>query len=202
MQRRIQNAGKRLYGQVSDILDYSEMITDTLMVSDEDYEPVSTINDAVAGIQWHRLDSKQCLRTRPTFQARIQQHIRNHDPIGDFAKRYHEQMERENLETELVYAPDARVLVVDDVPMNLLVAKGLLKYTGVVIDTAESGLEALDKMHKDKYDLIFMDHLMPGMDGVECFHRMKEMGNHPNITTPVIILTANAILGAREECMH
>lgn len=137
-----------------------------------------------------------------TFEARIQQHIRNHEPIGDFAKRYHEQIERENLETELVYAPDARVLVVDDVPMNLLVAKGLLKCTSAAVDTAESGMEAIDKIQKDKYDLIFMDHLMPGMDGVECFHQIKEMGNHPNITTPVIILTANAILGAREEYMQ
>lgn len=137
-----------------------------------------------------------------TFQARIQQHIRNHEPMGDFAKRYHEQMERENLETQLVYAPDARILVVDDVPMNLLVAKGLLKYTAVTVDTAESGIEALDKIQKDKYDLIFMDHLMPVMDGVECFHQMREMENHPNITTPVIILTANAILGARDEYMQ
>lgn len=137
-----------------------------------------------------------------TFQARIQQRIRNHEPIGDFTKRYREQMERENLETELVYAPDARVLVVDDVPMNLLVAKGLLKYTSVMVDTAESGMDALDKIQKDKYDLIFMDHLMPVMDGVECFHRIKKMKNHPNITTPVIILTANAILGARDEYLQ
>ena len=133
------------------------------------------------------------------FQARIQQQIMNHEPMGDFTKRYHEQMESENFDTETVYAPDARVLVVDDVPMNLLVAKGLLKYTAVVVDTAESGMDALDKIQKDKYDLIFMDHLMPTMNGVECFHRMKEMKNHPNITTPVIILTANAILGARED---
>ena len=137
-----------------------------------------------------------------TFHARIQQQIRNHEPIGDFNKRYREQIESENTDTELVYAPDARVLVVDDVPMNLLVAKGLLKYTGVVVDTAESGMEALDRIEKDKYDLIFMDHLMPNMDGVECFHRMQEKGNHPNITTPVVILTANAILGAREDYMQ
>ena len=133
------------------------------------------------------------------FQARIQQQIKNHHPTGDFAKRYREQMEKEKLETEPVYAPDARVLVVDDVPMNLLVAKGLLKYTAAVVDTAESGMDALNKIQEQKYDLIFMDHLMPVMDGVECFHRIREMGNHPNITTPVIILTANAIIGAREE---
>lgn len=137
-----------------------------------------------------------------TFQARIQQMIKNHEPIGDFAKRYHEEMEKESQKTENVYAPEASVLVVDDVPMNLLVAKGLLKYTAVAVDTAESGMEALEKIQKDKYDLIFMDHLMPVMDGVECFHRMREMKGHPNITTPVVILTANAVLGAREEYMQ
>ncbi len=136
------------------------------------------------------------------FQAKIQQIIKNHKPIGDFAKRYHEEMEKESRETETVYAPEASVLVVDDVPMNLLVAKGLLKYTAVAVDTAESGMEALEKIQKDKYDLIFMDHLMPVMDGVECFHRMREMKGHPNITTPVVILTANAVLGAREEYMQ
>ncbi|MDD6573164.1 MAG: response regulator [Thermoflexaceae bacterium] len=111
-------------------------------------------------------------------------------------------MESEKLDTEMVYAPDARVLVVDDVPMNLLVAKGLLKYTSIAVDTAESGMNALEKIRNEKYDLIFMDHLMPVMDGVEYFHRIKEMKNHPNITTPVVILTANAILGAREEYMQ
>jgi DegV family protein with EDD domain len=134
-----------------------------------------------------------------TFQVKIRQNIRNHDPIGDFAKRYHEQMEKQNEDAKIVYAPEARVLVVDDVPMNLLVAKGLLKYTAVMVDTAESGEEALEKIQKTKYDIIFMDHLMPVMDGIECFHRMRNMDNHPNIETPVIVLTANAILGAKEE---
>jgi CheY-like chemotaxis protein/HPt (histidine-containing phosphotransfer) domain-containing protein len=134
-----------------------------------------------------------------TFRAKIRQNIRNHEPIGDFAKRYHEQMEKQNEDAKIVYAPEARVLVVDDVPMNLLVAKGLLKYTAVIVDTAESGEEALEKIQKTKYDIIFMDHLMPVMDGIECFHRMRNMDNHPNITTPVVVLTANAILGAKEE---
>jgi signal transduction histidine kinase/DNA-binding response OmpR family regulator/HPt (histidine-containing phosphotransfer) domain-containing protein len=134
-----------------------------------------------------------------TFQAKIRQNIRNHEPIGDFAKRYHEQMEKQSEDAKIVYAPEARVLVVDDVPMNLLVAKGLLKYTSIIVDTAESGEQALEMIQKTKYDMIFMDHLMPVMDGIECFHRMRDMDNHPNIKTPVIVLTANAILGAKEE---
>jgi CheY-like chemotaxis protein/HPt (histidine-containing phosphotransfer) domain-containing protein len=119
--------------------------------------------------------------------------------VGDFAKRYQELLNQKNTLSEAVYAPDAHVLVVDDVPMNLLVTKGLMKYTGIKVDTASSGEEALKLISNVKYDLIFMDHLMPGMDGVECMHRVKEMKDHPNITTPIIILTANAIIGAREE---
>ena len=61
-----------------------------------------------------------------TFRARIQQMIKSHEPIGDFAKRYHEEMEKESRKTENVYAPEARVLVVDDVPMNLLTANAVL----------------------------------------------------------------------------
>jgi CheY-like chemotaxis protein/HPt (histidine-containing phosphotransfer) domain-containing protein len=111
-------------------------------------------------------------------------------------------MNQKNTLSEAVYAPDARVLVVDDVPMNLLVTKGLMKYTGITVDTANGGEDALKMIASVKYDLIFMDHLMPGMDGVECLHRIKEMSDHPNLTTPIIILTANAIIGAKEEYIN
>jgi CheY-like chemotaxis protein/HPt (histidine-containing phosphotransfer) domain-containing protein len=74
-----------------------------------------------------------------------------------------------------------------------------MKYTGITVDTADGGENALKLIGTVKYDLIFMDHLMPGMDGVECLHRIKEMSDHPNLTTPIIILTANAIIGAKEE---
>jgi CheY-like chemotaxis protein/HPt (histidine-containing phosphotransfer) domain-containing protein len=133
------------------------------------------------------------------FTAKLPQIIKSWEPVGDFAKRYQELMNQKNTLSEAVYAPDARVLVVDDVPMNLLVTKGLMKYTGITVDTADGGENALKLIGTVKYDLIFMDHLMPGMDGVECLHRIKEMSDHPNLTTPIIILTANAIIGAKEE---
>ena len=66
------------------------------------------------------------------------------------------------------------------------------------VDTAESGMDALKQMEKNKYDLIFLDHMMPQMDGVETYQHMKEM-EHPNQNIPVIMLTANAIAGVREE---
>jgi signal transduction histidine kinase/DNA-binding NarL/FixJ family response regulator/HPt (histidine-containing phosphotransfer) domain-containing protein len=133
------------------------------------------------------------------FTAKIPQIVKNWEPVGDFAERYQELLKQKDTLSEVVYAPDARVLVVDDVPMNLLVAKGLMKYTGIQVDTAGSGQEALEMIGETRYDLIFLDHLMPVMDGVECLHHIREMKEHPNMTTPIIILTANAIIGAREE---
>jgi CheY-like chemotaxis protein len=96
-------------------------------------------------------------------------------------------------------APDAQVLVVDDTPMNLTVFKGLLKRTLVKIDTADGGLEALALAGEKKYDVIFLDHMMPNMDGIETLQRLRAETKGPNIKTVAICLTANAISGAREE---
>jgi hypothetical protein len=116
------------------------------------------------------------------FTAKIPQIIKNWEPVGDFSQRYKELLKQKDTLSEVVYAPNARVLVVDDVPMNLLVAKGLMKYTGMKIDTAGGGQDALELIAKIKYDLIFLDHLMPVMDGVECLHHIREMKEHPNMT--------------------
>jgi CheY-like chemotaxis protein len=99
-------------------------------------------------------------------------------------------------------APDAKILVVDDTVMNLTVVKGLLKQTKIQIDTADSGYECLGLVTKNKYDIIFLDHRMPGIDGIETLQRMKILPNNLNHETPVISLTANAISGAREEYIN
>lgn len=93
-------------------------------------------------------------------------------------------------------APEAHVLLVDDNKMNLTVAKLLLKATRVVTISAGSGQEAIDKMLKHNFDLVLLDHMMPGMDGIETLHQMKRMGLVEAV--PVIALTANAVSGARE----
>ncbi len=98
-------------------------------------------------------------------------------------------------------APEAKILVVDDNEMNLTVFKNLLKETMVQIQTARSGEEALSYVKDTVYDLIFMDHMMPKMDGIETFKRIRQDTEGANYQTPVIILTANAIQGAREEYM-
>lgn len=92
-----------------------------------------------------------------------------------------------------------RILCVDDTPLNLKVFRAFLKDTASEIDLAESGKDALVLTKKKRYDLIFMDHLMPEMDGVECFNEIRKQENGKNTETPIIVLTANAIKGAREK---
>lgn len=90
-------------------------------------------------------------------------------------------------------APEARVLVVDDVKMNLNVVRLLLKNTQMEIDLAGSGEQCLQYTMMKHYDVILMDHMMPNMDGIETFHRVQAQDNGLNKNTPVIMLTANAI---------
>ncbi|MCR4907981.1 MAG: response regulator [Lachnospiraceae bacterium] len=100
---------------------------------------------------------------------------------------------------ERLTAMEATVLTVDDTPMNLMVFKSLLKQTGIKIDTAGSGDEGLLLSSRKKYDMIFMDHMMPGKDGIETLHELRAMQNNPNLSTPIVCLTANAITGSRER---
>jgi len=94
-----------------------------------------------------------------------------------------------------LYAPDAKILVVDDNVINLNVACGLLQLCEIQSDTASSGLEAIEMLRRNKYDLVFMDHMMPVMDGVEATRILRASG----LEIPIIALTANAIKGMREE---
>ncbi len=95
-------------------------------------------------------------------------------------------------------APDAKILVVDDNSVNLTVAVGLLEPLNMQIDTACSAADAIEKLHKKKYDLIFMDHMMPEVDGVEATHIIRRL-MHDYDDVPIIALTANAVSGAREK---
>ena len=83
--------------------------------------------------------------------------------------------------------------------MNLRLFRALLKKTKVIITDAGSGREAVDLASKNKYDLILMDHMMPGMDGIEAMKAIKAIPGGPNENTPFIVLTANAVVGAKEQ---
>ena len=95
-------------------------------------------------------------------------------------------------------APKAKILIVDDNEMNLKVAKGLLEPLKMQIDTAGDGKQALDKIQKTTYDIVFMDHMMPVMDGVEAVKRLRGFEGEYYQKLPVIALTANAVSGAKE----
>ncbi|MCL2196728.1 MAG: ATP-binding protein [Treponema sp.] len=93
------------------------------------------------------------------------------------------------------YMPYGKVLIVDDVESNLLVAKGLLMPYGLHIDTVTSGFDAIEKIENDKnYDIVFMDHMMPKMDGLKTTKKLREMG----YMQPIVALTANAVIGQEE----
>ncbi|MBP9996999.1 MAG: response regulator [Lachnospiraceae bacterium] len=95
-------------------------------------------------------------------------------------------------------APDAHILSVDDVAVNLTVLKALLKKTKVNVDVADSGKNCLEMCQKNKYDIIYLDHMMPDMDGLETFEKLRN-SDGPNKTTPTIIFTANAISGSEQK---
>ena len=95
-------------------------------------------------------------------------------------------------------AKQAKILVVDDNEMNLKVALGLLKPYKMLIRTAESGEQAIEMVKSKEYHIIFMDHMMPGMDGVEATHIIREMEEEYFKNVPIVALTANAVTGARE----
>lgn len=96
-------------------------------------------------------------------------------------------------------APEATVLIVDDNEINLEVAAGLLEPINMKIDLAESGKRALQMAAEKKYHLIFMDHMMPVMDGIETTERLRQMDDEYYHTVPIIALTANALMDAREK---
>ena len=133
------------------------------------------------------------------FTATIPQQIINSEPMGDFAEKYQQFIRSTELSNHVVLAPKAKILVVDDVEMNLKVAQSYIRQTGAKVDLASSGAACLYMIYREKYDIIFLDHMMPEMDGVETLKAMKQVNDHLNVDTPVIALTANAILGAKES---
>ena len=93
----------------------------------------------------------------------------------------------------------ARVLVVDDEPMNLIVSNGMFKNYGCIVTTCESGPEAIELCRENDYDIIFMDQRMPHMDGTQALNVIRSQHGGANLDTTVICLTADAVSGARER---
>ena len=133
------------------------------------------------------------------FTAVIPQKVVNPEPLGDFSQKYQRYIHSSEKKDCVLLAEKARILVVDDVEMNLKVARSYLKQTKARVDTACSGEECLQMIRREKYDIIFLDHMMPGMDGIDTLKAMEQSRDHLNTDTPVIALTANAVAGAKEQ---
>ncbi|MBP5174282.1 MAG: response regulator [Treponema sp.] len=133
-----------------------------------------------------------------TFSFKLKQQVIWWEKIGNFNERYNKLLHTTKTYHESFRAPNAQILVVDDTRMNLIVFEGLLKKTEVKIDTASSGKEMLEKIRKKHYDVIFLDHRMPEMSGVEAFHAMQDMTDCLCKDVPVVALTANVVSGAKE----
>ncbi|MBR1742248.1 MAG: response regulator, partial [Lachnospiraceae bacterium] len=144
-----------------------------------------------------RLDVDSTYGEGSVFSFVIEQEIMDDTPIGDYEKRLQESRVHKDKE-DVIYAPGASILMVDDNDMNLKVARNLLKLCGIKPEEAVSGEETIEKMKESTYDIVFLDHMMPGMDGIETLHRLQSDGLIPEETV-MIALTANAVVGAREN---
>lgn len=127
------------------------------------------------------------------FCVRIPQRISNVE-----VESLHSYNRQNKLSKDKATLPKAHILIVDDIETNLLVVKYLLEETHIIVDTAKSGAECLVQIQKKKYDIIFMDHMMPEMDGIETLHEIKKKTDGMNYATPVVAMTANAVVGSKQ----
>lgn len=156
------------------------------------------ITQSLLSMMGSKLEVSSVYGEGSTFSFMVKQQVVSETPIGDYEESYRRTLAERKRYKEKFTAPDAHVLVVDDTKMNLAVFKSLLKKTLVQIDTAASGDECLLKASVNKYDIIFLDHRMPEKDGIETLKELLEDKDGPNVGTPAICLTANAVSGARE----
>ena len=136
-----------------------------------------------------------------TFSFDLWQKVENEEPLGDYKKSIAGTQKGASYK-ESFRAPKAKILVVDDTKMNVLVVVNLLKKTGIKIDSALNGPDSIALADENEYDLILMDQRMPGMDGTEAMRRIKKLESAKNAKTPFICLTADVIRGARERYME
>ncbi len=133
------------------------------------------------------------------FTVFLPQKVVSCEPVGQIRTQDEQNGKGRDAYRESFRAPEARILIVDDTRINIAVTIGLLKKTEVQIDSAQSGQETLELAEKTAYDLILMDQRMPGMDGTEALRLLREKKDGINAQIPVICMTADAIIGAKER---
>lgn len=153
------------------------------------------------GMMGAKLEVESVYGKGTVFYFDLIQPVVSETAIGDFEERSKYLYQETEYKAGFV-APDVKVLLVDDNEINRRVFKNLLKQTRVMITEAASGYECLERIKQEKYDIIFMDHMMPQMDGIETLHRMEHMEESLCKDVPVVILTANAVTGAKEKYLQ
>ena len=146
-----------------------------------------------------RLDVDSKYSIGSTFGFDLNLKVIDPEPIGDYEERRKAHM-RNMEKTEHLYAPKAKVLVTDDNGMNLKVATNFLKIFGITPMTCSSGKETIELLKTNKFDIVFLDHMMPLMDGIETLKILKDEKLVDD--TVVIALTANAVVGAEEQYLN
>ncbi|MDD6811732.1 MAG: ATP-binding protein [Lachnospiraceae bacterium] len=134
-----------------------------------------------------------------TFSFAIPQKIVDEKGIGNYKEELKNLKENQMGKEHSYIAPTASILSVDDNKVNIAVVKGLLKKLKIQCDSALSGMECLEKVAQNHYDVILLDYMMPEMDGIETLRRMQEMESYQKDKPTVIALTANALAGAKDE---
>ncbi|MCR4956895.1 MAG: response regulator [Lachnospiraceae bacterium] len=133
-----------------------------------------------------------------TFCFSLVQEVLDQRPVGTVDEILHSTTDRKKEAVNTFVAPKARVLAVDDNRMNLAVINGMLKNTKIQLDCVNSGKECLEAVAKEHYDVILLDYMMPGMDGIATIRKMKELEDNKCKDTPIIAVTASAATGAKD----
>ena len=136
----------------------------------------------------------------PVIEISIPQKVVKNELMGDFKTRYNEFVQVSENESIHFFAPNASILAIDDLPMNLRVMSGLMKETLAKFDSVSNGMEAIENFRRNHYDIIFLDHTMPIIDGLDILTIMKTLDDHPNKHTPIVMLTADDSASAKTIC--
>ncbi len=156
-----------------------------------------SITKQLLDLMGSRLDVQSIYGKGSVFGFEIVQGVTDDTPIGEVRSWIRKTIDRKQRINFV--AEDARILIVDDSNVNLVVAKNLLKKTKIKVDTVNSGKEALRLVEENEYDVILLDHLMPDMNGPQTLEKMNELPTNRSKGKPVISLTSNVSQGIREE---
>lgn len=174
-----------------------------LFLSEEEYREDPAYFDACCDEMQVIVVAQKHFRPSPFSRVTLLRKPLYAFPLVDVLNAESEQEAKAALYTEAELRFDGlRVLVVDDEEMNLLVARKMFAEYGMEVKTASSGPESIERIRKEDFDLVFMDHMMPGMDGVEAQHRIRDFLQGTGRRTMIVALTANTVSGAREMMME